>query len=73
MDTTNLLTKFARIGARLKVVDRPTRRFRAPVGVISLDVQADRNGEYLRGRFARRRPIPRSPSWTCSPPTGTCS
>ena len=47
MDTTNLLTKFARIGARLKVADRPSRRFRATSGVISLDVQADRNGEFF--------------------------
>jgi hypothetical protein len=47
MDTTNLLKKFARIGARIKVADRPTRRFRATAGVLSLDVQADRNGEFF--------------------------
>ncbi len=37
MNTNLLDTKFARIGARLKVADRPTRRSRTP-GVISLDV-----------------------------------
>jgi hypothetical protein len=47
MDTSNLLTKFDRIGARLKVVDRPSRRFRAALGVISLDIGEDREGEYL--------------------------
>ena len=47
MDTTDLLTKFARIGARIKVADRPSRRSRVPIGVISLDVQADRNGEFF--------------------------
>jgi hypothetical protein len=34
MDTNLLDTKFARIGARLKVADRPSRRSRTP-GVIS--------------------------------------
>lgn len=47
MDTTDLLTKFARIGARIKVADRPSRRSRIPTGVLSLDVQADRNGEFF--------------------------
>ena len=47
MDTTDLLTKFARIGARVKVADRPTRRSRVPLGAISLDVQADRSGEFF--------------------------
>ncbi len=47
MDTTDLLTKFARIGARLKVADRPSRRSRVPLGAVSLDVQADRNGEFF--------------------------
>ena len=42
---TNLLDKmFSRIGARLKVADRPARR---ASGVISLDVQADRKGEFF--------------------------
>jgi hypothetical protein len=41
----NLLDiKFARIGARLKIVDRLTRR---TSGVVSLDVQADRKGEFF--------------------------
>ena len=46
MDTNLLDIKFARIGARLKVADRPARRNRTP-GVISLDVQADRKGEFF--------------------------
>ena len=47
MDNTDLLRKFARIGARVKVADRPSRRFRATPGVVSLDVQADRHGEFF--------------------------
>ena len=47
MDTSNLLTKFARIGARLKVADRPTNRRRVASGVISLDVQEDTDGEFF--------------------------
>ena len=47
MDTSNLLTKFARIGARLKVTDRPSNRSRVASGVISFDIQADRDGEYF--------------------------
>ena len=46
MDTNLLNTKFARIGARLKVADRPARRTHTS-GVISLDVQADRKGEFF--------------------------
>src|SRR6478752_776074 len=46
MDTNLLDTKFARIGARLKVADRPARRTRT-TGPISLDVQADRKGEFF--------------------------
>src|ERR1035438_8049061 len=46
MDTNLLDIKFARIGARLKVADRPSRRTRSP-GVFSLDVQADRKGEFF--------------------------
>src|SRR6266480_1117039 len=46
MDTNLLDMKFARIGARLKVADRPTRRNRL-AGVISLDVQTDRKGEFF--------------------------
>ncbi|AGA28550.1 hypothetical protein [Singulisphaera acidiphila] len=47
MDTMDLLTKFARIGVRVKVADRSTRRFRPPARVLSLDVQADRDGEFF--------------------------
>jgi hypothetical protein len=47
MDTCNLLTKFARIGARLKVADRPSNRRRRASGVISFDVQEDRDGEFF--------------------------
>ncbi len=47
MDTSNLFTKFTRIGARLKVADRPSNRRRVGSGVISLDVQEDRDGEYF--------------------------
>jgi hypothetical protein len=47
MDTSNLLTKFARIGARLKVTDRPSNRRRVASGVISLDVQQDKEGEFF--------------------------
>jgi hypothetical protein len=46
MDTTLLTIKFARIGARLKVADRPSRRFQTP-GSVSLDVRADRRGEFF--------------------------
>jgi hypothetical protein len=46
MDTNLLDIKFARIGARLKVADRPSRRGRTP-DVVSLDVQSDRRGEFF--------------------------
>jgi hypothetical protein len=46
MDTNLVDIKFARIGARLKVADRPSRQTRT-AGVISLDVQADRKGEFF--------------------------
>jgi len=46
MDTNLLDIKFAHIGARLKVADRPSRRTRTS-GVISLDVQSDRKGEFF--------------------------
>jgi hypothetical protein len=52
MDSTNLLAKFARIGARLKVADRPSRRFGAASGVLSLDIGEDRDGEFFE--VARR-------------------
>ena len=47
MDTSNLLTKFTRIGARLKVRDRPASRFRTESGVVALDVREDGHGEYF--------------------------
>jgi hypothetical protein len=46
MDMNLLDIKFARMGARLKIADRPARRARMS-GVISLDVQADRKGEFF--------------------------
>ena len=46
MNTIFLDNKFARIGARLKVADRPAGRSRT-TGPISLDVQADRIGEFF--------------------------
>jgi hypothetical protein len=46
MDTNLLHMKFARIGARVKISDRPTRR-RPAVGMVSLDVQTDRKGEFF--------------------------
>lgn len=46
MDTNLLDTKFARIGARLKVSDFSSQRRRA-AGVISLNVQSDRKGEFF--------------------------
>ena len=52
MDTSNLLTKFTRMGARLKVLDRPAPRFGATSGGISLDIREDREGEYFE--IARR-------------------
>lgn len=46
MNTALLANKFARMGARLKIADRPTRRRRMS-GTISLDVQTDRKGEFF--------------------------
>ena len=46
MDTNLLDVKFARIGARLKIADRPARPSRTS-GPISLDVLADRKGEFF--------------------------
>src|ERR1700733_9720370 len=46
MNANLLDIKFARIGARLKIADRPARR--TPTnGPISFDVQADRKGEFF--------------------------
>lgn len=46
MDSTHLQKKFARIGAKLKVADQPTRRFRSSM-TVSLDVREDRKGEHF--------------------------
>ena len=46
MDTDFLTSKFLRIGARLKVANRPQRRFRTVVDV-SLDIGSDRRGEFF--------------------------
>jgi hypothetical protein len=46
MDTKFLENKFARIGARLQVTERPTHHVRT-AGVISLDVRTDRKGEFF--------------------------
>jgi hypothetical protein len=53
MDADNLLTKFARMGARLKIVESPPRRFRDTAGAISLDIRTDRDGEFFE--VARQR------------------
>jgi len=47
MDTTLLEKKFQRIGARLKVADRPVRRSRTASGLLMLDIGEDRRGEYF--------------------------
>lgn len=47
MDTAFLIKKFERIGARLKVVDRPRRRIRATSSILTLDIGSDRRGEYF--------------------------
>lgn len=46
MDTILIAAKFASLGARLKVADRPAVRTRA-AGAVSLDVRADRRGEFF--------------------------
>jgi hypothetical protein len=46
MDTALLFNKFARIGARLKIADRPSGRTRT-AGAVALDVRADRRGEFF--------------------------
>jgi hypothetical protein len=46
METNLLEIKFSRIGARLKVADHPIRRF-GSTAEISLDIQADRKGEFF--------------------------
>ncbi|MEQ8788424.1 MAG: hypothetical protein RIC55_19090 [Pirellulaceae bacterium] len=46
MDVSQLNRKFERIGARLKVVDRPSRRL-STSGLLSLDIGTDRRGEFF--------------------------
>ncbi|MGI9516110.1 MAG: hypothetical protein ACR2NP_03615 [Pirellulaceae bacterium] len=47
MDTALLTGKFTRIGARLKVVDRPASRFNNPDNRLVFDIASDRRGEYF--------------------------
>jgi hypothetical protein len=54
MDTNLLSLKFARMGARLKVADRPTR-FTRTSAARSLDVQTDRRGEFFEIAWAPGR------------------
>jgi len=46
MDTSLLSAKFEKLGARLKVLDRPARRIRTS-GLVSLDIGTDQLGEYF--------------------------
>ena len=47
MDTLFLNRKFERIGARLKVVDRPRLRRGTTAGLLTLDIGKDRRGEFF--------------------------
>ena len=47
MDTLLLNKKFERIGARLKIVERPQPRMRPTSVVLTLDIGTDRRGEYF--------------------------
>jgi hypothetical protein len=47
MDISLLTNKFERIGARLKVVDRPRRRFGTSPSLLTLDIGSDRRGEFF--------------------------
>ena len=47
MDTSLLTNKFEGIGARLKVVDRPRRRFETSPSLLTLDIGTDRRGEFF--------------------------
>jgi len=47
MNTTDLLSKFSRIGARVKVAYRPSRQFQRPAEFLRLNVRADHNGEFF--------------------------
>lgn len=46
MDISLLSRKFERIGARLKIVERP-RRFRTPTELLMLNIESDRRGEFF--------------------------
>lgn len=48
MDTKLLDNKFVRMGARLKFAERPTSHASMALGSVTLDVQADRHGEYFQ-------------------------
>jgi hypothetical protein len=48
MDANLLDNKFARMGARLKLADRPPRRVRSTAGAVSLDIEIDRKGEFFQ-------------------------
>lgn len=50
MDNDLLAAKFARIGARLKFVDRAPNRFRTS-GPLALDIRTDRHGEFFEVRI----------------------
>lgn len=47
MDTQLLDNKFAKIGARVKVAERPARRRQSSPAEVSLDVRSDRHGEFF--------------------------
>lgn len=47
MNTELLNKKFQCIGARLKVVNRPSRRFGANIALLSLDIGRDKQGEFF--------------------------
>ncbi|APZ93328.1 hypothetical protein [Fuerstiella marisgermanici] len=47
MDTLFLNKKFERIGARLKIVDRPRQRRGTTAGLLTLDIGEDRRGEFF--------------------------
>ena len=70
MGTALLTARFDRIGARLKVADRPSHRSRTS-GAVSLDVRSYRRGEFFE-IVRRPGPGPNSPSPTCGPPTAPC-
>jgi hypothetical protein len=48
MNANLLDNKFARMGARLKLAERPARRFQSMAGLVSLDILTDRKGEFFQ-------------------------